>query len=213
MITLQLRPYVEQAAFWPKSGRHILAQFDSDSIFVYQAYRSSIADYAVAHQKFGGEFSYNRMSWIKPNFLWTMYRSGWAAKEGQERILAIQLKRTFFDELLSVAVPSTYYAGGYANHEAWQAAVASSSVRLQWDPDHGPSGEPLERRAIQLGLRGNALRRFGEEALLRIEDITEFVISQRTYTRSPYTELCTPEEHTYRPQDPSAGARVGLDDF
>ena len=27
-------------------------------------------------------------------------------------------------------------------------------VRLQWDPDHSPSYEKLERRAIQLGLKG-----------------------------------------------------------
>lgn len=211
MISLRLKSYIAQAPLWPKSGRHILAQFDPDSIYVYQAFRSGIADYAVAHQRVGGDFSYNRMSWIKPNFLWMMYRSGWAAKEGQERILAIQLKRAFFDELLSLAVPSTYYAAGYESHEAWQAAVGASDVRLQWDPDHGPSGAPLERRAIQLGLRGNALRRFGGEELIRIEDITDFVISQRDHIRSPYTELCTPEEHVYQPKDSSAAAHVGLE--
>jgi len=25
----------------------------------------------------------NRMTWIKPNFLWMMYRSGWASKKNQ----------------------------------------------------------------------------------------------------------------------------------
>lgn len=28
-----------------------------------------------------------------------------------------------------------------------------SDVRLQWDPDHVPTGESHKRRAIQLGLR------------------------------------------------------------
>jgi len=28
-----------------------------------------------------------------------------------------------------------------------------SDVRLQWDPDHLPTGESHKRRAIQLGLR------------------------------------------------------------
>jgi hypothetical protein len=79
--------YLEQTDHWPPSGRHVLAQYDAESIFVYQAYRPSIALYAVEHQSFGGpDFSYTRMSWIKPNFLWMMYRCGWAAKAGQERV-------------------------------------------------------------------------------------------------------------------------------
>ncbi|MFM7854759.1 MAG: DUF4291 family protein [Flammeovirgaceae bacterium] len=27
--------------------------------------------------------SLNRMTWMKPNFLWMMYRSGWATKHNQ----------------------------------------------------------------------------------------------------------------------------------
>ena len=73
-----------------------MAQTHGDTIVVYQAYKKTIADFAVQHQKFGGpDFSFNRMSWIKPNFLWMMYRSSWSAKEGQERILAIWIKQSF----------------------------------------------------------------------------------------------------------------------
>jgi hypothetical protein len=36
-------------------------------------------------------------------------------------------------------------------------AVAESNVRLQWNPDHNPKGEKVERRAIQLGRRGDAI--------------------------------------------------------
>ncbi len=39
----------------------------------------------------------NRMTWIKPNFLWMMYRSGWAVKKNQERILAIKLTKKGFE--------------------------------------------------------------------------------------------------------------------
>ena len=37
------------------------------------------------------------MSWIKPNFLWMMYRCGWAAKENQKSVLAISINKTDFD--------------------------------------------------------------------------------------------------------------------
>src|SRR5436190_19769305 len=48
------------------------------------------------------------MSWIKPNFLWMQYRSGWSSKPGQEVTLAIRLQRTAFDSMLAMAVHSTY---------------------------------------------------------------------------------------------------------
>ena len=101
--------YSNQATQWPAEGRHILAQFDADTIIVYQAYANEIAKWALANGHFGGrQFSYRRMSWIKPNFLWMMYRSGWGQKEGQEVTLAVRIRRAFFEELLEAAVPSSY---------------------------------------------------------------------------------------------------------
>jgi len=85
MPLLPTRSYLEQAKHWPSSGHHILAHFNDESIIVYQAYRPSIARHVLDHGQFGGpEFSWSRMSWIKPNFLWMMFRSGWATKPGQE---------------------------------------------------------------------------------------------------------------------------------
>jgi hypothetical protein len=208
---MRFQRYLDQVREWPQSGRHILAQFDADSIYVYQAYRPSIARFAVEHQQFGGDFSFSRMSWIKPNFLWMMYRAGWATKEGQEHILAVRLRRTFFDELLRSVVPSGYDSLRFDTREAWQAAVASSDVRLQWDPDHDPSGKPVERRAVQLGLRGAALRRYGQQELLSIEDITAFVAEQRQRLSAGFAELHTPEERVYCPRDPEAAITVGIE--
>jgi len=210
-MNLFIQPYLEQLPHWPQTGQHILAQSDNDSIVVYQAYRASIAQYAVEHQQFGGDFSYSRMSWIKPNFLWMMFRSGWAAKEGQEHILAIKLRRTFFDEILEAAVASTFSASGFEGHEEWQLAVANSDVRLQWDPDHDPHGACVTRRAVQLGLRGEMLRRYGTEAILSIEDITPFVIEQRAHLQNELSNLQTPAERLYKPSTEAARQSVRID--
>ncbi len=198
-------PYLLQLPHWPTAGRHILAHHDDASLIVYQAYRPAIADFAVKHQRFGGEFSYNRMSWIKPNFLWMMFRAGWATKEGQERILAVRLQRAFFEEVLRDAVPSSFDPARHASHDDWKTAVEHSDVRLQWDPDHDPLGRPLERRAVQLGLRGRALRRYGEEALLGIDDITPFVIAQRAHLRDGFAGLVMPRERVYPMPAAAAG--------
>jgi hypothetical protein len=200
--------YTNQVLQWPQSGRHIIAQFDAATIIVYQAYRPAIADYAIAHQQFGGEFSYSRMSWIKPNFLWMMFRSGWATKAGQERILAVRLQREFFDSLLANAVPSQFDTTRFQSRDAWQAQMADADIRLQWDPDHDPEGRPVERRAIQLGLRGETLRRYGKEQLVSIEDLTPFVQEQRSQVTA--ANLLVPTESVYIPSD-HAAANVGLD--
>ncbi|BCM91108.1 hypothetical protein IAD21_02972 [Abditibacteriota bacterium] len=211
MTTLQLHPYLEQTACWPRSGRHILAQFDADSILVYQAYNERIGHFAAQNGHFGGDFSFNRMSWIKPNFLWMMYRSGWAEKYNQTCILAVRIRRSLWEEILASAVPSTFVPELYESDNAWKADVAHSEVRLQWDPDHSPRGGKLARRAVQLGLRGDILRRFATEALA-IEDISDFVREQKTIVQTDdWSSLLTLREEVYPVLNPETARRVGVD--
>jgi hypothetical protein len=211
MMMLPTAPYLEQQSRWPRSGRHILASFDDESIIVYQAYRSTIARFAMENGCFGGEFSYSRMSWIKPNFLWMMYRSGWGTKESQESILGLRLRRSFFDSLLADSVPSTWDADLYETEKEWSRAVIRSTVRVQWDPDHNPNGGRLERRAIQLGLRGDALEAFGRRELLEVIDMAAFVRDQRTALEGcGVRNLITPLENVYYPSDSAIARKLKL---
>jgi hypothetical protein len=205
---LTLEPYLQQQRLWPATGRHILAQYDEESIVVYQAYTPGIGRYAAQHQRFGAGWSRTRMSWIKPNFLWMMYRCGWAVKERQECVLALKIRRSGFDEILRSAVPSSFGASGFAEESEWTRAVAESDVRLQWDPDHAPNGAPQERRAIQLGLRRDALARFADEWIVGIEDVTPLVTAQHAFVREGrLTELMTPSERVYPLDDPYSSLR------
>lgn len=209
-MNLLTEPYTIQVARWPKSGRHILAQFDDESVVVYQAYKPVIGHFAATNGYFGREFSLNRMSWIKPNFLWMMYRCGWASKEGQEVVLAVRLKRSAFDEILRLAVHSSFVPEVYESESVWKSAVARSDVRLQWDPDHDPSGGPVERRAIQLGLRGETLTRYARGWLLAIEDVSEFVREESQRSGSPFDRLIIPKEEVYPVNDSEVARRLGL---
>jgi len=160
----------------PQKGQQILAYQNEKTIIVYQAYNNQIADFAVKNQFLGGpDFSYNRISWIKPNFLWMMFRCGWAEKVNQERVLAITISKTDFEGILNQAVFSSFNPQYQEVYEQWKNDLASKEVRLQWDPDHDPFGHKIERRAIQLGLKGQTLEKFGKEQIQRIEDITDFV--------------------------------------
>lgn len=177
---LETIKYADYEEGLPQEGKHILGQEKGEHIIVYQAFNLNISAYALTHQKFGGShYRFSRMSWIKPNFLWMMYRSNWASKEHQQKILAITIPKTFFLEILSEAVHSSFIEEIYGTKENWKAKLKTSEVRLQWDPDHKPNGEKHTRKAIQLGLRGSVLQRYSTEAIISIEDITPFVHKQK----------------------------------
>jgi len=195
---MKLKKYKEQIEEWPTEGYHIMAQYNENHIIVYQSYRPEIGNFAVKNQYFGGAFSLERMTWIKPNFLWMMYRNGWGTKEGQEVVLAIHLKREAFERYLEKAVWSSFNATIYESRKNWQNAVKTSSIRLQWDPDHDPYGEKVKRKAIQIGIRNDEIKRFSKEDILKIEDISTFVAEQYQHVKNKELDkLMMPEEKPY----------------
>lgn len=169
--------------------KKILAQFNENTIRVYQAYNSRIAAEAVSLGTFGMLFKMDRMTWIKPSFLWMMYRSGWATKKDQERILAIDIERTGFKVILESVVLSTFEEGVYRSYENWRSQLEVSEVRCQWDPDRDIYGNPLDGRAIQLGLKGNMLKYYVNDWIVKINDITEEVIELRESINSKTFEI------------------------
>lgn len=210
-MKLQLTPYQNQAAEWPQHGNHIMAQYDHERLIVYQSYRPAIGHFAATHQRFGEAFSLNRMTWIKPNFLWMMFRNGWGQKEGQTVVLAIHLKRIAFEEYLAQAVASSFDKRQHASREAWQTAVKQSDVRLQWDPDHDPFGNKLSRRAIQIGLRNAAIKRYATQDIIEIEDISAFVRQQHKHVLSNNLQLLQiPAEKPYKPTNQALFDRLNI---
>ncbi|CAG9313612.1 unnamed protein product [Blepharisma stoltei] len=184
---LTLKSYEEQKTHdWPERGKHIISHYNENFIIVYQAYSSTIANPAALHQDFTTQnpsFQPLRMTWIKPNFLWMMYRSGWATKPNQEHILAVYLRREWFESILSQAVLTNQTA----------KKCKSSNVVVQWDPDHRPNGSKTTRRAIQIGLRKEASQAYAQgiygPAILKIEDITDYVREVRNATQEGKTGI------------------------
>jgi hypothetical protein len=152
--------------------REIRAGFGPETITVYQAYSEEIATSAVAHQTFvSPPFSMTRMTWIKPSFLWMMYRSGWARKDaGQARILALEITHEGFDWALRHGCPSRPEDG--MTDAEWRAAMARSPVRVQWDPERNIDLDALPHRAIQIGLSGEAVELYVTRWIKSISDET-----------------------------------------
>jgi len=89
--------------------------------------------------------------------------------------------------------------------------LANSEVRLQWDPDHNPMGEKLERKAIQLGIRGEMLTQLNEEWLTEIIDVTEFIKTQHVFAKGGFEELVVPFERVVDYRDEAIVQRIGMD--
>lgn len=160
------------AANMTTPDREIRARFTGETIRVFQAYSPAIAEPAVRAQTFVQPFKLTRMTWIKPSFFWMMYRSGWATKEGQERVLAIDIPRSGFEWALENSCLSHFDTNLHDSREAWQKQKEGSLVRIQWDPERDPELERLNYRSIQIGLSGEAAGRYVRDWIQAITDVT-----------------------------------------
>lgn len=179
-------------------NKEIRAMYNECTIRVYQAYNKVIADEAVKKGTFGNSFKLDRMTWIKPSFLWMMYRCGWGTKENQECVLAIDIKREAFEFIVQNAIISTYSNDMNMSYEEWKEQIKKSDIRCQWDPERDLFGNPLPYRSIQLGLRGKAVQKYIDEWILNITDITDYVkeLNEQRIRGMDITNLL-PKEQSY----------------
>ncbi|MFF4413529.1 DUF4291 domain-containing protein [Streptosporangium sp. NPDC001559] len=152
----------------------VRADYDADTIVVYQAYAPAIADAALRAGRFVTPFSFHRMTWIKPSFLWLMHRSNWARKPGQERVLAVRMTRKGWEEALSRAVLTT----------ADPAAVAQAAVHVQWDPERSSRGAALNHYSIQVGIGRDLIRAFTDDWIVSLTDLTPQVRKAAALTQT-----------------------------
>ncbi|OXM63647.1 MULTISPECIES: DUF4291 domain-containing protein [Amycolatopsis] len=154
-------------------SNEIRARYDDDTIVVYQAYSPEIAGPALRAGTFVPPFKRGRMTWIKPSFLWMAHRSGWARKPGQERVLAVTITRAGFEWALAHSCLSAFAPRHHPSEAAWRRQLATSPVRIQWDPDKDLHLRALPERAIQIGLSGDAADRYVDEWITGLTDETD----------------------------------------
>ncbi|MFR9794583.1 DUF4291 domain-containing protein [Streptomyces sp. MS06] len=154
-------------------GAHrIRAQHTESTVTVYQAYPPEIGLPAARDGCFPAVWKRDRMTWIKPSFLWMMYRCGWGAKEGQEVVLAVEITREGFEWALQRACLTAYERGLHADRAAWKRQLKRAPSRVQWDPERDLRLRPLAHRSLQLGLVGEAARLYADEWTVAVTDVT-----------------------------------------
>lgn len=159
----------------------IRADFDRDTLVVYQAYPTAIAEPAVAAGRFVPPFSMHRMTWIKPSFTWMMARSNWASRRGQEHVLAVRIRRDGWESALREAVLTSYHPGVHPDAAAWSSSFSVAPIHVQWDPERSLRGAKLEHRSIQVGISRHRIESFVNEWAVGLEDITARVHKMRDF--------------------------------
>jgi hypothetical protein len=190
----------------------IRADYDNRSIIVYQAYSKAIALPAVQNNRFVPPFSLQRMTWIKPSFLWLMERSNWGLKSGQEMILAIRITRQGWEEALSQAVLTAYDPHIYRHYDEWTTQFEKAPVHVQWDPERTLRGKSLPVNSIQVGLSRHIIEKYVDEWTIEISDITPFV--RKIYGllqqgQEVATKRMLPKERVY-PLDKALAQRIRI---
>lgn len=188
----------------------IRADYDAQSIVIYQAYAANIALPALREKRFVPPFSFNRMTWIKPSFLWLMERSNWGQKASQEYILAVRIRRSGWDEALSLAVLTHPEKSVYRNSEEWRAQFEKAVVHVQWDPERSIRGANLPYDSIQIGLSRHIIQRYVEEWILDIQDYTPLVRKIHGFLKAGEVEKAKkflPKERVY-PVREEVGQRI-----
>jgi hypothetical protein len=190
----------------------IRADYDSRSIVVYQAYPLAIARPAVENQRFVPPFSLNRMTWIKPSFLWLMERSNWGQKPGQEQILAIRITRAGWEAALDLAVLTHPDLAVYRDYEDWKRQFEAAAVHVQWDPERSLRGEALPHKSIQVGLSRRIIEQYVDAWTLEIRDLTP--LARKLYRlintgQAAKVRGLLPREKIY-PLDSALARRIGI---
>lgn len=157
----------------------IRANFDRDTFVVYQAYSPGIADAALEHQRFVAPFSFHRMTWIKPSFLWLMHRSNWGQKANQTRILAVHIKRSGWQRALSLGTLTHPEPSVYQDASEWETEFSVAPVHIQWDTERSMRGAGLNCFSIQVGIGRQMIREYVDEWIFKIEDLTPTVAKIR----------------------------------
>ncbi|WP_299677949.1 DUF4291 domain-containing protein [uncultured Tenacibaculum sp.] len=181
--------------------QEIRASYDKNTITVYQAYNKIIATKALKNNRFESPFSFTRMTWIKPSYLWLMERSNWGTKSNQDYILGIKIKRIKWEKALEMGVLTDPDTKVYKSGMEWEQKFKEAKVHIQWDPERNIRGNKLEHRSIQVGISRCLIHEFNEEWIQEIVDFTPLTKKiNELRKKGKYTEAkrLLPKERIYK---------------
>jgi hypothetical protein len=195
----------------PSSPREFIAEYDADFVHFYQAYSDRIADAALRDGRFSDGWRPDRATWIKPSIEWMLYRSGYARKPGQERVLRLGIRHADLLDILGRSLIADFVPAD-GDERARVSAMDRHPVRVQWDPARDLALRRMPWRAIQIGITSRVAERFRDRWVATIEDVTATVrrIEAAVRERQPASAIVLPGLQREYALPDSIRARLGM---
>ncbi|MFC4898236.1 DUF4291 family protein [Streptosporangium amethystogenes subsp. fukuiense] len=114
--------------------------------------------------------------------------------------LAIEIIREGFEWALRHSCLSHYERGLHLDQATWKRQLKHAPARVQWDPERDLRLQPLTYRSLQLGLSGEGARRYVDEWIIAITDVTPLAREIHTLMRNDESDTAVrllPEERPY----------------
>jgi hypothetical protein len=149
------------------------AHFDDTTVTVLQSHAVELAEQVVAAGRFNVPgWHPGRTTRFRLSLGSALLRSERGMKPGRERLLAVKLSRSGFDELLNMAVLDDYVPALYPSRHAFRLATRFAQVLVSWHDDVDADGVELGAATVRVALRESALRAFTERWVVAVEDWT-----------------------------------------
>lgn len=152
----------------PKTQSSIQYLMRGGNYVVFQAFSPEY----IGSNAFTDSIKLTRMSWLKTSLLWTLFRSDWGRKKGQEVVI-------------EVSTPPGYLAGLEERAVPTKESNKEDEVIRQVDPDRAIIGRwwsdtdeywVKARRTSHLGIRGEEFREYVFDIVPgNLRDITDIV--------------------------------------
>ncbi len=153
----------------------VFADYDEEGVYVYQAFKPKIVAVAVELGTFGKGFGLDRITWIKPSLCWVLRRTKYGTKNRMQAVARIKISHEAFKEILNQSIETHWKEELFPREEDWQKAINQSDVIHQWDPERDIIGKRLNRQAIQIGIRGEVIKKYVSDFIIGVEDVSELV--------------------------------------
>jgi hypothetical protein len=153
--------------FAPPTGhdvppRTLLATWDADTVVVWQAHGTEVAERAVATGRFDGPaWRHDRTTRMRVSLPSLAWRTAYVEAEDDRAV--------------------------YPSTATWRLAMRYASATVSWHPDRGPDGAELPWLTPRFGLRGALLDAFSREWVVGVEDHTGWLADRSlTPVVAPY---------------------------
>lgn len=148
-----------------------------DRIALFMAVSKKLIKLENGILMFSKDFRLSRTTWLKTSLIWTLWRSNFGIKEGQDVIIQINLEREYLNHLIDNAISQRDKMSKEKSIIYQKDPDAKIIEPAKYNKDGFPAMEKIRtRKTIHFGIRGDELEIFIDRAYGNVKTITDIIL-------------------------------------